>query len=71
MTDDDPAPGALGDQLPLIDLPPDRAARIAQRARHQLGHGLPLAARLEPFVVAAAALGYLAWAIARVLEGLR
>ena len=71
MTPDDHALDALGPALAPVDLDPARAARIAERARRQLGRGASPARLLEPIAVTAATLAYLGWAIARVIDALR
>jgi hypothetical protein len=68
MTDDDDAAklAELAGGLPTLDLDAMTAARIADRAR--LGAGL--ARRVEPVLAAGFALGYLAWAISKIVEAL-
>ena len=73
MTDDDDAVklAELGRGLPGIDLDATSAARIAQRARQDVGRGPSLVRLIEPAIASVFAVSYLAWAIAKVLEGLR
>lgn len=73
MTDDDDAVklAELGRALPGIDLDATSAARIAQRARQDVGRGPSLVRLIEPAIASVFAVSYLAWAIAKVLEGLR
>ena len=69
MTDDDDAAklAELGGALPTLDLDAMTAARIADRARRGAG----LARLVEPVLAAGFALGYLAWAIGKIVEALR
>jgi len=65
-TDDAARLAELARGLAAIDLDGERAAQILRRARHG-----PSALRLvEPVAAAIVALGYLAWAIAKVFEAL-
>jgi hypothetical protein len=71
MYDDDAAKLAeLGRELPGIDLDATSAARIARRARQDVGRGPSVMRFIEPAIASVFAVSYLAWAIAKVLEGL-
>jgi len=73
MTYDDDAAKLteLGRALPGIDLDASSAARIAQRARWNIGRGPSLMRFVEPAIAAVLAASYLVWAIAKVFEALR
>lgn len=70
MTYDDDAAKLteLGQGLAGIDLDAASAARIAHRARRDVGRGPSLARFIEPAIAAVLVTSYLVWAIARVFE---
>jgi len=61
----------LGRELAGIDLDANSAARIALRARRNIGRGPSLLRFVEPAIAAVLAGSYLVWALARVFEALR
>ncbi len=63
--------GELSGELPAIDLDASTAARIARRARDDVGKGPPRRRLIEPVLAALVATAYLVWAIIKVLEVLR
>jgi hypothetical protein len=73
MTHDDDAAklAELGRELPGIDLDASSAARIARRARQDVGRGPSPVRFVEPAIASMFVASYLVWAIAKVLEGLR
>ena len=73
MTHDDDAAklAELGRALAGIDLDAESAARIARRARGDVGRGPSLVRFLEPAIAAVLVTSYLAWAITKVFEALR
>ncbi len=60
----------LGKELPAIDLDATSAARIARRARRDVGRGPSPERWIEPAIAALACGGYLVWALIKVLEAL-
>jgi len=70
MTYDDDAAKLteLGRELAGIDLDAASAARIAHRARRDVGRGPSLVRFIEPAIATALVTSYLVWAIARVFE---
>lgn len=72
MNDDDATKlSELGRALPGLDLDAASAARIARRARQDVGRGLSWVRFIEPVIAAALVTSYLVWAIAKVLEAFR
>jgi hypothetical protein len=73
MTHDDDAAKLteLGRELPGIDLDAESAARIARRARQDVGRGPSLVRFIEPAIATVLVTSYLVWAIAKVLEAFR
>jgi hypothetical protein len=73
MTHDDDAArlAELARELPALDLDATSAARIAERARQDVGRGRSLSRLAWPVLSAVFATSYLAWAISQVLDGLR
>jgi hypothetical protein len=70
MTYDDDAAKLteLGRELGGIDLDAASAARIALRARQDVGRGPSLLRFVEPAIAAVLVTSYLVWAIAKVFE---
>ena len=70
MTYDDDAEKLteLGRELGGIDLDAASAARIARRARQDVGRGPSLVRFIEPAIAAVLVTSYLVWAIAKVFE---
>ena len=70
MTYDDDAAKLteLGRELAGIDLDTASAARIAHRARQDVGRGPSLLRLIEPAIAAVLVTSYLVWAIAKVFE---
>jgi hypothetical protein len=68
--DDEAKLTELGRALPAIDLDATSAARIARRARLDVGRRPSLMRFVEPAIAAVFATSYLVWAIAKVLEAL-
>lgn len=62
--------GELSRELPAIDLDATTAERIARRARVDVGRGPSPRRFVEPTLAALIVLGYVAWAIVKILEAL-
>jgi hypothetical protein len=69
--DDEAKLTELGRELGGIDLDAASAARIARRARQDVGRGPSLLRFLEPAITAVLVTSYLVWAIAKVFEAFR
>ena len=64
-------PGELSRELPAIDLDATTAARIAYRARADVGRGPSPWRLVEPVLAAALTGSYLVWSLIKVVEALR
>jgi hypothetical protein len=57
-------------ELPAIDVDATSAARIAMRARQDLGRGPSPRRYIEPAIAAIVTGGYLVWAVIKIVEAL-
>jgi hypothetical protein len=60
----------LSRELPAIDMDATSAARIAMRARQEVGRGPSPRRFVEPALTAIVTGGYLVWAVLKIVEAL-